>query len=90
MEKNFCYDIYGNILSSLLSVEITMFYTCSRNLWKILLQILLKFSVGMFTDLTGLYINCLTFWDEWSKNVCEVVVAVVDVKLSVCMTSHGF
>ena len=44
----------------------------------------------MFTDVTGLYINCLTFWDEWSKNVFEVVVAVVDVKLSVCMTSHGF
>ena len=38
-----------------------IFYTCARNLWKILLQILLKIFVGMFTDLTGLNINCLTF-----------------------------
>ena len=44
----------------------------------------------MITDLTRLHRNSLTFWDEWSKNVCEVVVAVVDVKLSVCMTSPGF
>ena len=44
----------------------------------------------MFTDLKELNRNFLTFWDEWSKNVCEVVVAVVDVKLSVWMTSPGF
>ena len=71
-------------------MEIAIFYKCTQNLWKILVQILLNFSVDMFTDQTELNRNFLTFWDEWSKNVCEVVVAVVDVKLSVCMTSPGF